>query len=57
MEPNEDTDGVWQGLTVQLPDGGTVEVAGSDFYNVTARRADGSFIGWLTTDPDVEKYL
>lgn len=51
MEPNAETDGAWQRLTIQLPDGATVEVRGSDFYNVDVRRPDGSFIGWLSTEP------
>lgn len=50
MERNEDTGGVWQGLTLQLPDGATVEVRGSDFYVVDVRRPDGSMAGWVMTD-------
>lgn len=52
MEPNEDTGAAWQGLTLQLPDGSTVEVRGSDFYIVDVRLPDGTLRGWITTDPD-----
>lgn len=54
METNEETGGAWQGLTLHLPDGGTVEVRGSDFYYITVRRADSSYVGWLATEPETE---
>lgn len=53
MEPNEETGGAWQSLTVHLPDGGTVEIRGSDFYHVAVRRPDGGFVGWLATDSNM----
>lgn len=52
MEPNDETDAARQRVTVVLPDGGIVEIRGSDFYIVDVRRPDGSFVGWLETGPE-----
>jgi hypothetical protein len=53
MEPNEETGGVWQKLFVHLPDGSTAEIRGSDFYFIDVRRADGSFIDYVSTEPPI----
>lgn len=55
MEPNTETDAAWQSLTLVLPDGYTVEIRGSDFYNIDLRRPDGTFAHWLNTDPNDEQ--
>lgn len=52
MASNDETGAAWQRVTIVLPDGATVEIRGSDWYSVDVRRRDGSFVGWLASDPD-----